>query len=91
MEILFEFLLELVFEGSVELSSNKKVPKFIRYPLIVLIVLFFLLLIGGMFFVSFAFWSKNILASLLILVISIALLIASIIKFKKVYLDKKGS
>lgn len=34
MEIVFEILIELILEGTMEASKNKKVPKIIRYPLI---------------------------------------------------------
>ena len=41
MDYIIEFLLELVFEGTFEISKSEKVPKYIRYPLIVLVLLFF--------------------------------------------------
>lgn len=34
MDFIFELLFELIFEGALSVSSDKKVPKFIRYPLI---------------------------------------------------------
>ena len=40
MEFLFEILLELILEGGVAASQNKKVPKVIRGFLIVLISAF---------------------------------------------------
>ena len=30
MEYIFEFILELVFEGSIELSKSNKLPKYIK-------------------------------------------------------------
>ena len=38
MEFLFEILLELILEGTMTASQNKKVPKAVRVFLIVLIV-----------------------------------------------------
>jgi len=52
MECLFEFILELVFEGSIEVSKSNKIPKYIRYPLIVIISLFFIAVIGLIFIMS---------------------------------------
>jgi len=49
MEFLIEELLNLIFEGSIEISSNKKVSKWIRYPLIVIIILFFSVIILSIF------------------------------------------
>lgn len=40
LDELFEFILELVVEGSIEISKNKKINKWIRYPLIALIIIF---------------------------------------------------
>lgn len=34
MDFIFELLFELIFEGALSVSSDKKVSKFIRYPLI---------------------------------------------------------
>ncbi len=42
MEDLFEILLEVALEGCIELSRSRKVQKYIRCPLIVLISLFFI-------------------------------------------------
>ena len=38
MEFIFEMVLELILEGTLEISKNRKVPKIIRYPLIFFIV-----------------------------------------------------
>lgn len=88
MEFLFEVILDLIIEGSIEASLNKKVPKIIRYPLIIMIVSFFGVVIFGLFIIGISIWKKNIYASLLIITVSIVMLIASIYKFKKVYIEK---
>lgn len=41
MELLFEFLGEIFFEGIIEIIKNKKISKWIRYPLFLLISVFF--------------------------------------------------
>jgi len=48
MELLFELLFELVFEGSVEIAKDRKTPKWLRFPLIVLLTLFVVGLLGGL-------------------------------------------
>jgi len=88
MEFLIECLIELLFEGSLEISSNKKISKFIRYPLIILILLFFLSVIFLFFLVSYLLFKENIMLSLLFLIIGIVFLVFTIIKFKKLYFDK---
>lgn len=89
MEFIFEFILELFLEGGIEISSNKKISKWIRYPIIFLIILFFLIVIFGLLFLGITFFKKETLAGLLFIVTSIILLIGSVIKFRQVYVKKK--
>ena len=91
MDILIELVLDLLLEGSIEASKCKKTPKVIRWLLLLFIVVFFLGVIGIMLFVGLRMIEENILAGIFILLIGIFMLIASIIKFKKVYLSKKSS
>lgn len=88
MEFIFEFILELIFEGSIEASKNRKIPKYIRYPLIVIISLFFILVIGLIFFTGILSLKKNLLLGIALILIGMLMLIMSVIKFKKVYLTK---
>lgn len=90
MDLIFEILLDLIIEGCFEASSNKKVPKVIRYPLIVLIVLFFLSVIFGLAFIGISLWSKNIYASSFIILVSLILLTAAIYRFKKIYMKREN-
>lgn len=89
MEFLIELLLDLIIEGSVEISSNKKVSKFIRYPLIVLIILFFTLFILGLMLLGIIILKENIYFGIFLLIIVLILLISGINKFKNIYLEKK--
>ena len=86
MEFLIELLLDLVLEGSIEISKNKKISKFIRYPLIIFIILSFTIIFFGMLILGILILKENIYFGLLI---SIILIILSIKKFKKVYIERK--
>lgn len=86
MEFLFEFILELVFEGGIEASKNSKIPKYIRYPLIIIISLFFIAVIGILLVAGALALRKNILAGIIFILIGLFLLIMSIIKFRKTYI-----
>ncbi len=46
MDMLIEALIELIFDNSLELAKNKKISKWIIYPLIILIILFIVGIIG---------------------------------------------
>lgn len=89
MEFIIEVLLELIFEGSIEISSNRKVSKWIRYPLILFIIMLFTSVILGLLIIGVLLFSENIYASLFMIFISLVMLVASIIKFKKIYIEKK--
>lgn len=91
MEYIIEFNLELILEGSMELSQNKRVPKIIRYPLIVIIILFFLTVTLGLIIVGIFILKQNILIGLFIILIDLIILIASIFKFRNMYLNKSKS
>lgn len=90
MEYLIEAILDLILEGSIEISKNKKVPKWIRYPLIVLLCLFFMIVILGLLILGIYFLDKNIFIGLLFMLISIILGIGIFIKFRKEYKEKKN-
>ncbi|XCP85540.1 hypothetical protein ABXS75_01680 [Roseburia hominis] len=83
-----EFILELAFEGSIEISKSRKVPKYIKYPLIVVIILFFVSVIGIIFFTGIISLKDHLLLGILLILFGIFMLIMSIIKFKKTYLTR---
>lgn len=89
MEIIMELLFELIFEGGFELSKSKKVPKWIRYPLICLILLGFILIFLLIILVGVLMLKENIWVSLLMFGISLVFLYSGIKEFKKVYFEKK--
>lgn len=89
MEFIVEFLFELLFEGNMEISANKKLPKWIRYPLICLVTLFFVSITILLFIAGISIWNKSILASLFVVAISIFLLVGSILKLKELYWTRK--
>ncbi len=90
MDIIFEIIFDLVAEGTFEASKSKKVPKPIRYILITLIIVFLLAAIGLIIFTGLLFSKENLIVGLLFIALGIILAISSIIKFKKVYLNKKS-
>lgn len=89
MEYIFEFILELVFESSIDASKNKKIPKYIRYPLIVIIALFFIIVIGLIFLAGILSLKENVVAGIFFILIGIFMTIMSIAKFRKTYLIKR--
>lgn len=91
MEFVFEILLELILDGSFEISKNKKVSKIIRYPLIGFIILLFLGVTLLIFYTGILAYQKiNKICGILFIIIGIVFFVTSIIKFKKLYLEKKS-
>lgn len=89
MEFFIELVLDLILEGSIEASTNKKIPKFIRYSLIGIIILIFAAVILGLFILGITLIEKDVLVGIFMIIISLLFLIATIIKFKKIYLEMK--
>lgn len=76
MEIIFE----IIFDGIVEIVKNKKINKLIRYPLLLLISLFYLFIILLFIYLGFVLIKKSFLITLFMFGIAI-LLITFIYKF----------
>ena len=92
MEFIFEMVLELILEGTLEISKNRKVPKIIRYPLIFFIVLLFLGVILLIFYTGVLAHQKiNKICGIIFISIGIIFFVVSIVKFKKLYLKKKSN
>ena len=90
MDFIIELIFEFLFDGMLETSKSNKVPKFIRYPLIVIILLFFVLVIGFIFIVSILAFKESIIAGILLIIIDLFLLVGSIYKFRKEYFSKNN-
>ena len=90
MEYIIELLLELVLEGMMEASKSDRLPQGLRYLLITLLSLFFVGIIGILFFIGRITIQDNIIVGLLFLLLGLSFLIASILKFKNVYFRKEN-
>ena len=87
MEYIFEFILELILEGGIEMSKSSKIPKYIRYPLTVIIALFFIAVIGIIFLTGVLALKENLILGLLLILIGLFMLVMSTVKFRKTYLN----
>lgn len=89
MEFIIELILELLLEGSIEVSSNRKVSKWIRYPLIIFITTIFSGVILLIIFLGLSLLNDWFLAGIIFLIIGIVMFGSAVIKFKKLYIEKK--
>ncbi len=87
MELLLEVIFDLIVEGSAEVAKNRRISKWIRYPIVVLISLFIIAVIGLLTFMGFALIFKGDryakLAGILFLIFDIILIISAIKNIKK--------
>lgn len=70
MEFIFGFILEMFGEGVMEASVNKKVSRWIRYPLLIVIILFFGFIFVGLLALSVTLWKENIFVSIFFIIIA---------------------
>lgn len=89
MEFLFELILELVLDSSIEASQNPRVPQWLRYILMIMITLFFLCIVGLILFVGIMIFQDNRIAGILFILLGVFLAIMTIIKFKKLWLKRQ--
>lgn len=89
MEYVIEFILELVLETGMEASKNSKLPKYIRYPLIVLISLFFIFVMGIIFYAGILVLKDNAILGIIIILLGFIMLISAIVKFYNQYLKNR--
>ena len=87
MDFIIELVFDLLLEGSMEISSNKKISKWIRYPILALLILFFATVIFGVIVVGILIIPKSILGGIFMIVIGLIMLVMSILKFRKKYLE----
>ena len=83
MDDLIEIIIELIFEGSIKLLHDKKVPKWIRG----IIALFLVGVQIGIIVLGVILFEKSILGGSIIISVGILLMIGIIIKIKK-YMKK---
>lgn len=84
MELLIEILGEVVLEGIVELITNKKISKWIRYPLSIIFFMFYLsiIILIGMLVVKL--WLETLIGAIIMLGIDLLLVIGLGFIIKKI-------
>lgn len=91
MEIIFEILFEAIADLVVEGGTNKKVPKWIRYPLFAIVVLFVVGVIVGLFAMGVVFLiESNIIVGIFFVTIALLFLVLSVRKVLKLRKENKG-
>ena len=82
IEFIFELIAEIILEGSISISLNEKFPEFVRYPFLIFVIFFFAVVIFGIFFLGIILIERNILISILFILVSLLLFCGGMYKFK---------
>ena len=88
MELLFEFIGEILIEGLVEIVKNKKISLWLRIPLFLIISIGYLGIMFLLVFLSIKSWKDNLLFAIILLVLSLILVFIYIMF---VYKLRKGT
>lgn len=89
MDFIIELILELLLEGSIELGTSKKISKYIRYPILILLLLFYLAIIGLVLFVGISALSESLIGGIILIVLNVFLVAATILGFRKKLKEKR--
>lgn len=85
MDDLLEFIFEVIFEIGEEVSSDKKISKWIRYPIMILMGIFYIGVIGLLFVVGLSALKENLLFGLFLIGLALFFAIGLFVKFRKMY------
>ena len=84
-----DFVLELLLEGGIEASKDRRIPKPIRYVLIVLIALFFVAMFGLLIWMGILACRRTLLGGGIIILSGLFLLVWSAIHVRRVYVQRR--
>ena len=72
-----------------EASGNRKLSRWIRYPLMILTILFFGAVIGLVFYIGVYMYREEPLASATLFLVGIFLVVGAVAKIRQLYFTKK--
>lgn len=91
MDDLLEFVFEVLLELGEDVSSNRKISKWIRYPILVIIILFYIGVVGITLFVGLSSLKENAFLGLILILLSLFFVVGISIKIRKLYINKGGN
>lgn len=93
LEAFFEFIFEIILEGGMEVGTNKKYSRWIRYPLLLLTCTVYAGLIALLVFVGFLVLKDGLWRAIVMWVLALSFIIATIwviYKEFKIYKKKRS-
>ena len=91
MDFIFELLFELLFEGVIEIGPSPRIPRWIRYPLIILLFGFYGIIMFLMMYVGIncLFFKKDYLIGILLIALTLFIGIGLFVKIRNTYIYKR--
>lgn len=86
MDDIIEFILDFILECGIEICKSSKIPRYIKYPLILIISLVFIVIIGIILFVIFSILKNNLVVAIILLAIILIMLVLVILKYRRTFL-----
>lgn len=83
MDFFIELIGEILIEGSFGLATNKNVSKWIRYPILSILIIVCSIITFGILFVGINSLNENFWLSIILIVISLLLFIGTIVAVKR--------
>ena len=91
MEDILEAIAEILWDGALKLSTDNRLPKWVRYPAIGLIVLLFAAVVAVILMVGILMLRRVWFVGLLFLGLGVFFAYWGIRKFRRVYILKKDN
>lgn len=88
MDFIIEILIELIMEGTFELSQTKKTPNWLRYPLIAIIAIIFIGVISIIFITAYLSINEYPAIAISLFVLGLVFAISAVYKFKSLYFKR---
>ena len=89
MDDIIEFILEFVLEIGAEVAADRKVPKWIRYPLLVFFLLLYASITVGLLVCGVLIFEESPVFAIILIVVGLFILGGGIFKFRKTHLRNK--
>lgn len=88
MDLVIDFIVEIILEGIVELIQNKNISRWIRYPLLIAISIFYIFIFSVLVMILPDAFKENIYIGIVLLCLEIVLLIGVIYIVRKSIVKK---
>lgn len=75
MEFIIEIIGELIFEILFETGSNSKISKWIRYPILFILISFYTVIVIGLLLLSIMLFKDNFILSIFLIVVDIIVIL----------------